>query len=209
MATSDRSGLHTIFSFFLGLMVTAFVGVGVYTFYPPDKTVDRQREQLNRQEQAIRNSKAANDLTPADREQIQKLTDRRNQLADTSQEGLERWGRSTSIILIAFATLVMAVSLIRADQLPVISNGLLLGGLFSMIYGVGWIIATDTSVTRFAVMTVALVITLGLGYVRFVRRRVGGAAPAVSGELPADLERRLRELEERLDGAASALGRKG
>lgn len=31
----------------------------------------------------------------------------------------------------------MAISLVRADQLPVISNGLLLGGVFTMLYGVG------------------------------------------------------------------------
>lgn len=211
MAYADKSGLHTIFSFFLGLMVTAFVGVGVYTFYPPDKSVDKKMEELSRQEQAIRNSKPANDLTPADRQQMQALTDQRNQIMDASKAGLERWGRITSIILIAFATLVMAVSLIRADQLPVISNGLLMGGLFTMIYGVGWIIATDTSVTRFLVMTVALAITLGLGYVRFVRRRTAGAASggAVSGEGMAEIERRLGELEERMDGAASALGKKG
>lgn len=209
MAYADKSGLNTIFSFFLGLMVTAFVGVGVYTFYPPDKSVGRQMEQLGREQQAIRNSKAANELTPADREQIQQLTDRRNQLMDESRVRQEAWGRSTSVILIAFATLVMAISLIRAEQLPVMSNGLLLGGLFTMIYGVGWIIATDTSVTRFVVMTVALAITLGLGYVRFVRRRAAAAAPVGEGELPADIERRLREIEERLDGAAGALGRKG
>jgi len=207
MASADKSGLHTIFSFFLGLMVTAFVGVGVYTFYPrPDRDVDQRMQQLSRQEQAIRNSKAAADLTTADRQQMQALTDQRNQILDASRAGMERWGRITSIILIAFATLVMAISLIRAEQLPVISNGLLLGGLFTMIYGVGWIIATDTSVMRFVVMTVALVITLGLGYVRFVRQRAAAAAPG-GGELPADLERRLHELEERLDGAARAMGR--
>ncbi len=216
MAYADKSGLHTIFSFFLGLMVTAFVGVGVYTFYPPDKSFDQKMQQLSRQEQAIRNSKAADALTPEDRQQMQALTDQRNQLLDAQRVGMEHWGRTTSIVLVAFATLVMAISLIRADQLPVISNGLLLGGLFTMIYGVGWIIATDTSVTRFGVMTAALVITLGLGYLRFVRRRAALAAGAAAtggapgaGEIPADLERRLHELEERMDGAANALARRG
>ena len=81
------------------------------------------------------------------------------------------WGRNTSIILITFATLVMSISLIMSDRLKVISNGLLLGGLFTMLYGTGWIIATGTSQARFFVMTAALAITLGLGYVRFVRER--------------------------------------
>jgi len=214
MADPGRSsGLQTIFSFFLGLMVTAFVGIGVYTFHPPAKEPQRQMQELSRREQAIRNSKPANDLTAEDRAQIQELTDQRNQIADASQAGFEAWARSTSIILIAFATLVMAVSLIRADQLPVISNGLLLGGVFTMVYGVGWIVAAGSSVTRFVVMTVAFLITLALGYVRFVRRRraaaAAGGATVVGGEGMAEIERRVRELEERMEGAASALGRKG
>ena len=138
MADAGRtSGLQTIFSFFLGLMVTAFVGIGVYTFHPPAQEPQRQMQELSRKEQAIRNSKPAEQLTVEDRAQMQQLTDRRNQISDASQAGFETWARSTSIILILFATLAMAVSLIRSDQLPVISNGLLLGGVFTMIYGVG------------------------------------------------------------------------
>ena len=82
-----------------------------------------------------------------------------------------------------------------------ISNGLLLGGGFTMLYGVGWIVATDTSVTRFVVMTVALLITLALGYLRFVRQAI---SPVPSGmkiadsEGLTDIERRLRDLEERM-----------
>ena len=76
-------------------------------------------------------------------------------------------------MLILFATLVMAVSLIRSVQLKVISNGLLLGGLFSMIYGSGWTIASRDSVARFVVITFALAITIALGYLKFVRGRQG------------------------------------
>ncbi len=119
-------------------------------------------------------------------------------------------GGSTSVILIVFATLTMAVSLVRADQLPVISNGLLLGGLFTMLYGVGWIVATDTSIARFFVMTAALAITLGLGYVRFVRRETTSPVAAESAipesEGLAEIERRVRALEERVNEAAHALG---
>ena len=62
----------------------------------------------------------------------------------------------------------MAVSLIRADRLSVISNGLLLGGVLTMLYGTGWTLASGDSRARFWVMAVALLITLLLGYVRFV-----------------------------------------
>lgn len=209
----QSGGLQTIFAIFLGLMVTAFVGVGVYTFYAPQTQLNRRILDLNRQEQAVRNSKAPNELTPTDRAKIQEIRDELNKTQDAGQLSRESWGRSTSIILIAFATLAMAISLVRAEQLPVISNGLLLGGVFTMVYGVGWIIATGTSVARFMVMTVALVITLALGYVRFVRRRAPSVASngegIAGGEGLVDLEQRVRGLEQRMDEAANALGHKG
>ena len=102
----------------------------------------------------------------------------------------------------------MAISLVRAKSLPAISNGLLLGGVFTMLYGVGWIISTDTSVTGFTVMTVALAITLALGYVRFVRNPGVPLPPtgvAMGGDGIRVLEQRMEDLEHRLDQAARAL----
>lgn len=109
-----------------------------------------------------------------------------------------------------FSFFLMVVSLVRAGQLPAISNGLLLGGVLTMLCGVGWIVATDPSVGRFLVMTAALAITPGLGHVRFVRRSAtssaAGGAAAPHGEEVAELERRVRDLEARLNDAAQALG---
>jgi len=217
MAAPDRQrgALQVIFAFFLGLMVTAFIGVGVYTFYPPPEVqLADELQTLYRQQEDIQNFKEPTKLTEADRAQLKQVQLKIRALEDKQQEARETWGRNTSIILIAFATLVMSISLIRADQLRVISNGLLLGGLFTMLYGVGWIIATGTSQARFWVMTVALLITLGLGYVRFVRERVPGAAiPVGAGEPGAvlaegalgDLAARVDALEKRQAAAAAAL----
>jgi len=205
------TGLQTIFGIFLGLMVTAFIGVGVYTFYPsPQEQHQRRLVELDRQEQAIRNAKAPDDLTSADRTRLQAIQSERNRVQDVGQLAFKAWGRTTSIVLVVLATLTMAVSLVRADQLPVISNGLLMGGVFTMLYGVGWIIVTDTSTTRFVVMSVALAITLALGYLRFVRGHttgMGRGAPIAAVDGLAHLEARVQRLEQRLDDAANALGR--
>jgi hypothetical protein len=207
----QSAGLQTIFAIFLGLMVTAFVGVGVYTFYPsPQAQFTGRIVDLNRQQTAIRNAKDASALSASDRAKIQELEDEGNRIQDEANAAVEVWGRQTSIILIVFATLVMAISLVRAEQLPVISNGLLLGGVFTMIYGVGWIVATGTSKSRFVVMSIALLITLVLGYLRFVRLRAPfaqsrDALPQADGL--AALELRVRGLEQRMDQAATALGR--
>jgi hypothetical protein len=204
------TGLRTIFSFFLGIMLVAFAGVGVYTFYPPPEEFVTQIRELDRREEMIRDSRPADQLTEEDRAQIREVNQERYALQDARRESERPWGRTTSIILMVVATLAMAVSLIRAGQLPVISNGLLLGGVFTMLYGVGWIIATDVSKARFVVMAIALVITLALGYVRFVRSAkvaaedAGGAAPDAEGL--AAMELRLRALEERMQEAARVLG---
>jgi len=211
MASMGRSdGLRTIFSFFLGLMLAAFVGVGVYNFHSPPEQFDSQIRDLTRREQTIRDSRPLNELEASDRDQIREINRQRNDLTDAAEKARKPWVRSTSIILMVFATLAMAVSLVRAGQLPVISNGLLLGGVFTMLYGVGWIVASETSITRFLVMTAGLLTTLGLGYLRFVRRSAPSPVTAGSGiqdgEGFADVERRVRVLEERMNEAANALG---
>jgi hypothetical protein len=211
--TTHNAGLRIIFSIFLGLMLTAFAGIGVYTFHPPPgKDFEAQMRDLTREEQGIRGSKSSAELTDEDRDRIDEIRSRRRVLSDETLEARKPWFLSTSIILIVFSTLLLVVSLVRADQLQVISSGLLLGGVFTMLYGVGWIAFTGTSVLRFVVITIALLITVGLGYYRFVRgSRVRPTAQGEETTRGADLEEiegRIRMLEERLAEAANALGRK-
>lgn len=206
-----RNGLEVLFSIFLGILVVAFVGAGVYTFYSPPREYDAPLRELDEQRRAIIDSRRLADLSAEEREQINEIDVQRDLLWEASRSAHERWGRTTSIILIAIATLAMAVSLVRADQLPVISSGLLLGGVLTMLYGVGWIVTTDSAMSRFAVITVALMITLLFGYIRFVRQRsISSTVHTVPGEGAinmASMEQRLRDLEQRLDEAAGALGR--
>jgi len=211
--TQRGGGLQIIFSFFLGLMVTTFIGVGVYTFHPPNDELDQRIQELDREERFVRGSAPATDLPPVEEAEMRALQAEREDLYEAAREAREEWGRSTSIILILLATLVMAVSLIRSDQLPVISNGLLLGGVFTMVYGVGWIVASDTSVARFVVVTVAFAITLALGYMRFVRRREeeagsGGGLRGGKDEeaVQGRLEGRIEAIEQKMEAIARAVG---
>lgn len=214
MAAPDRqhNALQIIFSFFLGLMVTAFIGVGVYTFYPPpEKAIQEQLQKLYRQQEDIERFKDNTKLTDSERTELKNIQAKVRVLEDKQKAGQEDWARNTSIILVTFATIIMSISLIRADQLRVISNGLLLGGIFTMLYGVGWIIASGSSTGRFAVITAALAITIGLGYVKFVRQRAAGSATAGSEPSSAEvagLETRVAALEDRLGAAAAILGEK-
>ena len=202
------AGLRPIFSVFLGLMLTAFIGVGVYTFHPPPDAQDARLAELSRLENEIRPSRAEGPVSPADQSRLREIERERADLIDARDNARESWVRSTSMILIAFATLAMALSLVRPERAPVINAGGLLGGVFTMIYGVGWVVVADVSKVRFLVITAALGITLGLGYLRFGRKGVEAAqgAGGGSGEGLATLETRLARLEARMDAAAHALG---
>lgn len=207
--TGPSPGLQVIFAFFLGLMVAAFVGVGIYTFYPPPEARHEERlEDLRRQQEDVRAFRDAAALGEEDRARLAGLEEQVRGIEDAIRAERETWGRNTSILLVLVATLAMGIPVLRAGRLPVLDNGLLLGGVLTMVYGVGWIVATGTSYARFAVMAVALAITLGLGWARFVRRREAGpdaVAPAAVGDL-ASLAARLDAVERRLRAASLSLG---
>ncbi len=220
--SKDNAALQVIFSFFLGLMVLAFIVVGVITFYPaPSQKYEDQMQKLSRQQERY-NMKQLTSLTPAEQAEMRRIQDKMDALNRKQQAEQEVWARNTSIILILFATAVMAVSLIRSEQLRVLSNGLLMGGLFTMVAGVVWVLFAGESVARFIVILFAFVATLALGYVKFVREReekvmpAGAAvAAAAAGAYPvgaadagylAEVTARLDRLEARTAAAAAALG---
>lgn len=206
------AGLQTIFSIFLGLMLTVFFGIGVYTYHPPPTQFTDQIKELNRQEQVIKTTKKASELTGSDRDQLEDIALKRRELMIAAEDARKPWCLSTSIILIVFSTLTLVVSLLRAVQLQVVSNGLLLGGVFTMLYGMGWIAFAGTSTIRFLVMTAALIVTLVLGYIRFVRK--SKMSSTTEGEQMTrtdnleEIEHRIHDLEVRMNDAAKALGRK-
>lgn len=214
--TKERQqyALQTIFSFFLGLMVLAFIGIAVITFYPqPDFDEPPEIRELQREQEQIWSKDRDGELSAADQRRVDEIQEEMDALWEDQEAVRQVWARNTSIILILFATLVMGISLIRSEQLRVISNGLLLGGLFTMVYGVGWIIASGESIARFGVIVFALAVTLGLGYLKFVRGREAAATTAVAvagGEIDAaslgPLVSRIEALEARTEAAAEALG---
>ncbi|MHB9002566.1 MAG: hypothetical protein ACYC6C_00690 [Coriobacteriia bacterium] len=226
MATSPRDrqqyALQTIFSFFLGLMVVAVVGIGVNTFYEgPDQQYQERISELNREREALYRGnegveKGEGALSPADQRRADAIDEETSDIYAEIEKARPAWARNTSIVLIVFATAVMGVSLVRSEQLRVISNGLLLGGLFTMVYGVGMAIFSGESIARFAVIVFALLVTVGLGYLKFVRGREEHAtvvdtsgtvtATNIDDATLASLVARVETLEARSAAAARAFG---
>ncbi|PKQ17010.1 MAG: hypothetical protein CVT67_02385 [Actinobacteria bacterium HGW-Actinobacteria-7] len=212
----SNNALQIIFSFFLGLMVLALIGIGVNTFYPsPQSGTDKAQQKLYSEQQLLDRKSSGTTMSAADQARYAELQKEIDALNNRTQDAMQGWQRNTSIVLIVFATLVMSVSLVRSEQLRVISNGLLLGGLFTMVYGVGWMISSGESIARFVVIVFAFGVTVALGYLKFVRSREEVQAPPGSTEYTGELAdagalgalaARVEQLEARNAAAAAAFG---
>lgn len=225
MATKTERGdaLQLIFSFFLGILLVVFVGVGVWTFYPePYRSTAPEQKELDRLYRELSDIEGKEAPTPSERAEIERLRTRMDEINQAMQKQRDRWAVNTSIILLGFATLLMAISLLLPEHMKVFSNGILLGGVFTVLYGTGWSFAGQEARARFYVVLAALVLSLAFGYLRFIRGRAAElraaqaaqAAPMTpgTGEAPlqadaiAELSARIAELERRADRAAAALG---
>lgn len=168
--------LQVLYSFFLGLVVVGFVGVGLNTFYP----------QPRYDESNYGNPEGA---------------------GSAYQAAMDLWSLNASMILLTCATVLLAVSLVRPDRMAVLSNGLLLGGLFTMVYAVGMSLSGQGSVVRFGVIGAALAVTFGVGYLKFVRHKGTPEAGAATAGLPVEADESLDARVARVEAALDALRR--
>ena len=136
-----------------------------------------------------------------------------------------QWNIYTSAALLVFAVLVLLIALFWVANVPVVANGLLLGGLFTLFLAVMLGMDSGVSVFRFTLIALVLVLVVGVGWYRFVRKGAPNvaevAAPAgttsdaqrtaPSDRLPdqdwRELAARVEHLEARLDAAGEALSR--
>jgi hypothetical protein len=161
----SQAVLQIVFSFFLGIVVVAFVGIALNTFYPEPTT-----------------TYAASDAAAWD-----------------------TWRLVTGTWLLICATAVMVASmLIRTERIPVITNGILLGGVFTMVYAVTMSLSVSNAWPRLAVVAGALVVTVGVAYWKFAVRKTPAPTPLLAradGATPADpaMTARVDRLEHTLD----------
>jgi hypothetical protein len=148
----DDKILKIVYTFFLGFMLALFVGLGISTFYTGPKSPEYPITMETKVEQ-----------TPADTEKIRKYEQESRDYQERSQE----YSRNVSIIALISAVILLAVSLVLEKVNIVIANGVLLGGLFTLIYSIIRGFASQDSKMTFITVSIGLVIALYLGYRRF------------------------------------------
>jgi len=153
--------LKLIYTLLIGIFLAVFVGVGIAAFYPgpkfpePPIAVKYGSPDMNKQNELSAETKA--EIEQFDREEKE------------YQIKSQIYNRDVSIYSLVAAILVVIASLTLFKTLFLISDGLLLGGVLTLLYSVARGFGAEDNMFRFLVVSIGLFISLFLGYIKFIK----------------------------------------
>ncbi|OQA02556.1 MAG: hypothetical protein BWY68_00958 [bacterium ADurb.Bin400] len=151
--------IKIIYTVFLAIMVSLFVGLGISAFYPAPKMPDQSEKTMFAT------------LDPGQEETAEMKAEREQ--ADREwrdyQESLSRYNQNVSLIALISAIIIMTVSLLLGQKILLLADGLLAGGAITLVYAIGRGMMGENDKYKFIAVSVGLVIALALGYIKFVR----------------------------------------
>ncbi len=154
--------LRYLYSFFLGVLLVTFVGVGIAAFYKAPKYPEYPIEtQPLTQDPA----KPATESPQMRQERISFEKNSRQ-----FQKDSEKYNKNVSTIAIAASLAILVISITLLSKILYLSDGLLLGAVFTLIYAVVRGFSAGDEMFRFVVVTISLVVAIFLGYWKFVRK---------------------------------------
>lgn len=156
--------LKFIYTVFIGILLALFVGLGIAAFYEKPKIPDYPAP--------LKYTAPINPDTPKDTTNSAKM-EKEQQRYDsdfkTYQQKSEEYNRNVSILTLIASIIILVISLTIFKNLPLISDGLLLGGIFVLLYSIVRGFQSDNDKFRFIVVAIGLVIALILGYLKFIK----------------------------------------
>lgn len=156
--STDGRIVRTVYTFFLGALLALFVGLGVTTVHPGPEEPEPPR--------SIALAQETRELTPEEQQQWAGYELERR----AWEREFMRHSRDVGVATLAVSVVLLAVSLAVERRRPVLAQGILLGGLFTLLHSVVRSLVSQDTLVTFGVVTVALVVVLYLGYHRFVDR---------------------------------------
>lgn len=171
--------IKVLYSIFLGLLVVLFVAWLLAALYPtpvweseypdiaeyemaPEKPSAEQLQPLTRAEQRAKLQDYETKL-----KEYNAREEQREKLRAALHKKSEKRAMIVSLVSLVAAVVVTSLGVGLSRRLPIISEGLLLGGLFTLIYSIGWSFIRSPKIAVIPV-GVGLVVTIVLGYLRFV-----------------------------------------
>lgn len=166
--------MRTVYSLFLGALLALFVGLGITTVSPAPEEPEAPAAVVLAQEDG--------ELTP---EEEQQWIDHERDL-DAWEDATMAHSRDVGVAALVCAVVLLVLGLLVERRSPVLANGILFGGLFTLFHSIVRSLLSQDTVVTFAVVTVSLVLVLALGYRRFVDRPTErGPGPEATPVVPS------------------------
>lgn len=156
--------LRAIYTLFIGILLALFVGLGIAAFYEKPK----QPEYLTTPPVTKPIMPGSTDSAQLQMEE-QKHQEEYNKQWKAYQEKEQNYSKNVSIISLVAAIIILIISLTLFKNLLLISDGLLLGGVFTLMYSIVRGFETDNNKFRFIIVSIGLIISLILGYIKFIK----------------------------------------
>lgn len=157
-AKGQYTVLKAIYVVFLGLIIALFCGLGVAAFYQQPKGPKEPEaipQTVDQKQGLVVNQAEVN---------------YQNEYRKYEEEKLKPYNRNVSIITLALATLILVISLLLSNKLPILSDGILLGAVFTLIYSIIRGISAGNPRFTFIIVSIGLVITVFIGFWKFLRK---------------------------------------
>ncbi len=153
--------LKYLYSIFLAVLIVTFVGVGIAAFYKAPKYPEYPIETKPV-------TMTPNGEVSESAEMIQKRADYEQESRDF-QKAIETYNKNVSAIVIAASLFILIISITLLSRIMYLSDGLMLGGVITLIYAVVKGFSAGDEMFRFIVVSISLIVAIFLGYWRFVR----------------------------------------
>ena len=157
--------LRYIYTLFIGLLFVAFIGFGIEAFYPipepPDYPLELRKPYPAKEE----------DLTLAEKQELNKAALENEEKQKGFETARKQHNKNVSVVALASSIVAMAISFVFLRKILLISDGLLLGGVFSLIYSIIRGFDARDNMFRFIIVSIGLAVSLFFGYLKFVREK--------------------------------------
>lgn len=157
----EYMALKLIYTLFIGVFLAIFVGVGIAAFYPGPKSPEMPAILKYCSPDIAQNTTKFTEFK-VQAEQFDKTE-------KAYQQSSQIYSRNVSTIAIIAAIIMVVISLTLLKQIQLLADGVLLGGVLTLLYSIIRGFGTEDNMFRFIVVSVGLIISLFLGYVKFIK----------------------------------------
>ena len=148
--------LRLIYTLLLGVFLAIFVGVGISAFYKGPAYPEMPAVLKYCSPDTVNTTPFKTQVTAYGKAEKIYRVDSQN------------YNRNVATIAVVAASILVVVSLTLLRKILLISDGILLGGVFTLIYSVIRGFSAEDTMFEFLIISVGLLISLMLGYVKFI-----------------------------------------